>query len=395
MKKKIFIKTAIILVAVTALLFHACAPLREFGTSPTYQGANSFHYNLPPYDSAKKTVVIVANNEGTELFDMMASYYLFSATEKANVYIVAKNKFPIVVKKGLFLLPQLTFSQIDSLRIKPDVIVIPFLSAADSIHQDPVILGWIKKRYTADVNVLAVCDGAATAAATGLFDGRPITAHASDYEGIKVNFKRPLWVQNTSVASSENLYSTAGVSNATEGSLTLINKLFGIEIMRKVIQDVSYPYQFPKLDHQSNAFQFGDKVAVGKKIIFRKNKKVGVLLQDGINEFALAGVMDTYNRTFPGSIESFSVGDVAIKTLHGLTLIPTGKLGGSGSALDELHVVSPLTFSKSDEKLFGAAEVVRYNDAQKRYIIDECLLRIESDYGEKYKAIVKLMLDYN
>lgn len=393
MKKSKFIKTAIILVAVTALLFHACAPLREFGSTPVYKGENEFAYQLPAYDSSKKTVVVIANNDGTELFDMMAPYYLFNATEKANVYIIAKNKFPITVKKGLFLLPQMTFAQVDSLNIHPDVIVIPFLAIADSLHQDPVIVNWIKKHYVSDVNILSICDGAATAAATGLFDGKPITAHASDYEGIKAKFSKPLWVQNTSLASSGNLFSTAGVSNATEGSLTVINKLFGMETMRKVIEDVSYPYEFPKLKHQSNRFHFSDKLAIGKKIIFRKNKKLGVLLQDGMNEFELAGMMDTYNRTFPGSIKSFSVDDNAVRTKYGLNLIPTGKL--DQSKLDELHIVSTNKFSDRDQKHFRANKIVRYDTVQKRYIIDDCLGRIEDEYGEQFKNIVKLMLDYN
>lgn len=393
MKPTKIMKAAIILVAVTALLFHACAPLKEFGRTPVYEGKNNFTYQLPTYDSSKKTVVIVANNEGTELFDMMAPFYLFNATEKANVYIVAKNKVPIVVKKGFYLLPQMTFSQIDSLHIHPDVIVIPFLAVADSLHQDPVIINWIKRHHSDNVTILSVCDGAATAAATGLFDGKPITAHASDYEGIKASFSKPLWVQHTSVASSGNLYSTAGVSNATEGSLMVINKLFGMETMRKVIEDVSYPYDTPKLNHQSNTFHFSDKVTIGKKIIFRKNKKLGVLLQEGINEFALAGIMDTYNRTFPGSIESFSAGDLPIKTLHGLTLIPTGEL--TNNDLDELHVVSPMTFSTADQKLFKSAQVIKYDSSQRHYIISECLLRIENEYGDNYKNIVKLMLDYN
>jgi putative intracellular protease/amidase len=393
MKKSKILKAVVILVAVTALLFHACAPVREFGRTPVYKGKNDFTYQIPAYDSFKKTVVVVANNDGTELFDMMAPFYLFNATEKANVYILAKNKFPIVIKKGFFVLPQLTFTQVDSLRIKPDVIVIPFLAVADSVNQDPVIVNWIRNHYAPDVTILSICDGAATAAATGLFDGKPITAHASDYEGIKAHFSKPLWVQNTSVASSGNLFSTAGVSNATEGSLTVINKLFGIETMQKVIENVSYPYQFPKLDHQSNRFHFGDKVAVGKKIIFRKNKKVGVLLQEGINEFELSGIMDTYNRTFPGSIESFSVGDFPVRSKYGLTLIPSGKIGNS--KVDELHVVDPLSFPTSAQELFKSPVFVRYDNSQKQYIIDKCLLRIGAEYGEKYKNIVKLMLDYN
>jgi hypothetical protein len=38
MKRTKFMKAAIVLVAVTALLFHACAPLREFGRTPAYEG---------------------------------------------------------------------------------------------------------------------------------------------------------------------------------------------------------------------------------------------------------------------------------------------------------------------------------------------------------------------
>lgn len=393
MKNRKLLKASIILAAFTISLFNACAPLREFGRMPAYQGANNFKYGLPAYDSLKKTVVIVANNEGTELFDMVAPYYLFNATEKANVYIVAKNKFPIVVKKGIFLLPHATFSEIDSLKISPDVIVIPYLSAGDSLHQDPVIVNWIKEHYSPSVNILSVCDGSATAAATGIFDGKPITAHASDYEGIKPYFRKPLWVQHTSVAGNGNLFSTAGVSNATEGSLIVINKLFGPETMRKVIEDVAYPFSFPKTAHQSNTFHFVDKMAVGKKIVFRKNKKIGVLLQEGINEFDLAGIMDTYNRIFPGSIESFSSNDSPVKTKYGLTLIPTGKLDNAN--IDELHVIDPLLFSKTEQMFFSSAEVVKYNHRQNGYIFDACLYRIRDQYGEKFKNTVKLMLDYN
>ena len=296
----------ILLVIIMTEASTACSPVKEFMTAPTYRDANNFNYQLPFYDSSKKNVLIVANNDGTEIFDMMAPYYLFNTTQKANVYIVAKNKFPIVVKKGFFVLPQLTFNEIDSLKIKPDVIVIPFLSVADSIHQDVVIVNWIKQHYSPNAKVLSICDGAATAAATGIFDGKPITAHASDYKDVKGHFSKPLWVQNISVVNDGNLYSTAGVSNAVEGSLMVINELFGPEVMTKVITIIDYPYASPKTEHQSNAIRFGDKMAVGKKIIFTKNKKIGVLLRDSINEFELAAVMDTYNRTFPKSITSFA-----------------------------------------------------------------------------------------
>jgi hypothetical protein len=55
--------------------------------------------------------------------------------------------------------------------------------------------------------------------------------------------------------------------------------------MHKVIDDINYAFDSPRLKHQSNTFHFADKVTIGKKIIFRKNMKLGVLLQNGINEF--------------------------------------------------------------------------------------------------------------
>jgi len=57
-------------------------------------------------------------------------------------------------------------------------------------------------------------------------------------------------------------------------------------------------------------------------------------------------------------------------------------------------VVETPSFSMNNNA-FTSAKLVTYHNSQKRYIIDECLQRINSEYGKKYKNIVKLMLDYN
>src|SRR6476646_3690808 len=185
MKPTKIMKAAIILIAVTALLFHACAPLKEFGRTPVYEGKNNFTYQLPTYDSSKKTVVIVANNEGTEMFDLMAPFYLFNATEKANVFVVAEKKAPILLVNSLFILPHYTFSEIDSLHILPDVIVIPNLSTHLKAPQKPSNVAWIKQHYTGTNIILSICDGSATAAATGLYDGKLLTTHATDFKTLQ------------------------------------------------------------------------------------------------------------------------------------------------------------------------------------------------------------------
>src|SRR5690242_11880044 len=103
MKIKKIICLLIPLVGLPTVLFIACQPIREFGRSPAYQGGKHFNWQPPAYDASKKTVFVVADNEGTEMFDMMAPFYLFNATRQANVYIVAQKKSIICVKKGLFI----------------------------------------------------------------------------------------------------------------------------------------------------------------------------------------------------------------------------------------------------------------------------------------------------
>ncbi len=390
-------KVLYIIILITSFLIvwlvEACSPVREFMTWKNYEGDNDFNYTLPKFDSTKNTVVIIADNEGTEIFDMMAPFYLFNATEKANVYIVAEKKYPIIVRKGFFLLPHFSFDEFDLSNIKPDVIVIPNLSAMDAKHQNPVIVDWIKKHYSPTTKILSVCDGSMTAAATGIYDGKPITTHATDYASIKKQYPKPLWVNNVSVTNDGNLYSTGGVSNAVEGTLAVIKQVFGTETMMKVKENINYPFALPKIEHQSVAIDFNNKLTIGYKVIFNKNKRVGVLLQNGVNEFELAAIMDSYNRTFPSSIESFVTVGNNITSKYGLTIIPTGNM--SSIKLDELHILNPALFSKEDEKYFENIEIVKYGNLPQQYIIDHCLDRIGKQYGEKYQNITKLLLDYN
>ncbi|WP_143306517.1 DJ-1/PfpI family protein [Chitinophaga vietnamensis] len=367
--------------------FYACAPVREFMRWKTFEGHASFSRQGPGFDATKETVILIADNEGTEIFDLMAPYYLFSATGKANVYVVAMRKEPVIIRKGLFLLPHFSFDEFDSTGINARVIVIPNLSAMDARHQHPGIVNWIKKHYHDTTIMLSVCDGALTAAATGIYDGQPLTAHASDFAAIRKQYTQPLWVNNRRVTRSGNLYSTAGVSNATDGALSIIDTLFGRQTMLHVSGLINYNVSPQQTAHKSMPVDFGDKIAIAKKVLFGKNRKIGVLLQDGANELELAAVLDTYNRTFPRSLESVTLTNNSIITGYGLTLLPTASLDKFHP--DELHALHPVP------SLSATAVVVNYDRPKPRYIIDACLERIQQQYGTRYTEVVKRLLDYN
>ena len=391
--KKTFIAISPLLL-LCPIFFNACRAVSEFKSQTVYNGNNDFNWQQPVMDASKKNVFIIADNDGTELFDMMAPFYLFNETGKANVYIIAKNKYPVNVKKGLFLLPQITFAEADSLKMQADVIVIPAqIAAMQKNQQDSTVINWIKDHYTNTNKILAVCDGSITAAATGIYDGKLLTTHASDYPTVKVPYTKPLWVQNVSVTQSGNLFSTAGVSNATEGSLTVIKELFGKETMQMVAANIYYPHADIKTAHQSIAVSGSTKATIIKKIMFRSNEDVGVLLQNGMSEFDLAAVLDTYNRSFPASCKTYITSGETIKTKYGLTLMATGDV--QNNDVDELHVLMPETFSKNDEIVFKNAQYIKYDQHEKQYIIDVCLKRIAQQYGSSFANATKLLLDYN
>ncbi len=390
--KKIYFRVIVMLLILVSC-FNACRPIRNFTTKPTpWSGQSMVTSKLPVYDPVKKTVFIIADDKLTELFDMLAPFYLFNATEKANVYIVAKEKTPILIKKDLFVCPQLTFDEADSMRLSADVIVIPALSIRDE-HQDTVVISLIKHHFSPTTKMLTICDGATTGAATGLYDGKPITCHASDIKAIQPHFNKPIWVQQVTVAKAGNLFSTAGVSNAVEGSLTVINELFGTEITQKVAAIVNYPHEEIRLSHKSIALTGGNKFEVIKKIFFKRNKDIAVLLQNGMSEFALASMIDTYGRTFPASFKTYIQNDTTIHTRYGLSLIHKG--GNSMKGLDELHVMMPKTFSDTDEAFFKKIKIIRYENLQQQYLFDVYFKMIGQQYGHRFEKFVKVSLDYN
>ena len=366
--------------------------LRSFLLATLFIGTCVFTGYPQDIDVSKKTIFIIADNDGTEMFDMMAPFYLFNSTGKANVYIVAEHKSPIIVKRGLLVLPHYTFSEIDSLHMNADVMVVPNQSRG-ARNQKKVTVNFIKQHYTGANRILSVCDGSATVAATGLYDGKNLTTHSSDYAGLKKHFKKPVWVLGTTVTQSGNLFSTAGVANATEGSLTVINDLFGRETMQRVMSGIHYPYPEIRKDHQ-NLLIDENPIYIGlHKGKTKKTEKVGVLLQNGMSEFDLAAILDCYYRSFPSSLDTFIVGGSTVISKYGLTLLATGNANTNAST--ELHVLMPENISESEKELFKNAQLIRYDQQDKQYMIDICLKRISALYGSDFGSFVKLMLDYN
>ena len=159
------------------------------------------------------------------------------------------------------------------------------------------------------------------------------------------------------------------------------------------MDQIHYPHNTIRTEHQSIAIGTANKFTIASKIFFKKNRKVGLLLQEGIDELALAAILDTYSRTFPLSNSTLLASGSSVHSKYGLTLFPTASI--DTLKLDELHVTLPDSYSNSDEDILHHPILVTYRLRQSQYIIDTCLKRISQQYGTKFSNISKLLLDYN
>ncbi|WP_081701451.1 DJ-1/PfpI family protein [Algoriphagus marincola] len=361
----------------------SCKPISDFHKELDYSVTEIPENSEGDYNDTLKTVILIADHRSTEIFDLLSPYYLFSSSGEANVYIVSKEEQPINLFRGLMVMPHYSFETFRSLGISPDLIVIPNLSSVEKEKIDPDITDFIRSQFVdGKTSVLSVCDGAAVASQTGLFDGFKITTHSSDLDYLAKQWPQLEWEKGLKVIESNGFYSTAGVSNATEGSLVVMKSLFGHEVANRVAEKIYFSFDSQELDKTHQPIGWSDKYQILKKVLFKDNKKVGFMLTEGISELSLAGMLDTYSRTFPENIGTFSLDGRPVNSENGLVLIPTE----TAMDFDEIHV-----FEKS--ALSGKENVKDHSDV-KEYVFDYSLSLIENEFGSNFKNAVIKLLDY-
>ena len=373
-----------------AMIFpiHGCKPISDFQKPLSYEVKRDFSLEYPKPLKGLKNIILIADNKRTEIFDLLGPYYLFSQTKKANVFIVSKQPVPIPLFRGLSVLPHHTFQSFSGLDLKPDLLIIPNLSTIQKEEIDMDIVNFINSQYShSGTSVLSVCDGAATAALTGIYDNAPITAHSSDIAVLTEQYPELNWVSNKHVTQSNSLYSTAGVANATEGSLLVVKNMFGTARAQELAEQINFPYQLDSLDRKPQYFNFSDKTQILKKVTFKKNKDLGFLLTQGISEFLLAALLDTYSRTFPKEINSFSIDGNPVRSMNGLILIPTTQEHN----FNELHIIGTDSNLKLVKEFKGKIITHSFMD---EYIFDYALSAVENDYGLKFRNTTQKLLDY-
>ncbi|HEV7734720.1 MAG TPA: DJ-1/PfpI family protein [Candidatus Binatia bacterium] len=265
--------------------------------------------------SARPTVAVVAQNDGTEITDFLVPYGVIASAGTVDVVAVATADGPVAMWPGLTIEADTTIDAFD--RTHPDgadVVVVPAMHDAGN----EVTRRWLRTQAARGATIVSICDGALVVAGTGLLDGRRATGHFYSATQRQRDFPAVHWVNDTRWVHDGPFVSTSGVS----ASLPAAVYVTGLVAGATRAQEVARAQGLAVVDatHDSNAFRIGtaEYWLGARNLLFGWPRDVyAVELRDGMDEVALAFTVDMLSRTYFS--HAIAVAPTAtITTRHGL-----------------------------------------------------------------------------
>lgn len=280
-------------------------------------------------DLGRLVAAVLLDHGGTEVSDFLLPYELLCASRAFDVYAVAPEPRPAVLTGGLDVVPHTTHDGFDTLDVDhADLIVVPHMP-----DPDPRTVGWIRRQAAAGATVLSICTGAGVVAAAGVLDGRRATAHWGDLARFERRYPDVRWQRGLRFVDDGPVAASAGITSGIDATLHMIRRMADDPAMRRAASAVGYD-DLTFLDDptvEQHRVELTDLV-VPFTAAFARRPLLGVLLREGIDETALAAVLDTYGANLVGRMLTISSDGCAVRSRHGLTLLPRAALGSARPA---------------------------------------------------------------
>ena len=309
---------------------------------------------------------MIAENLGTEVTDYLVPYGVLAQSGVAEVLAVATQPGPIHLMPALHVDPQETTASFDARFPEgADYVIVPAVHRQD----DPALLGWVAAQAGKGASVVGVCDGAWVVAGAGLLRGRHATGHWYSFDALVRRYPETQWLRDRRYVVDGPIVTTTGVTASIPVSLALVEAIAGGERAEAVARDLGAPDW--STAHRSDDFRLGARAvatAAGNLLAFWSHEEVGIPIDSGVDEVALALVADAYSRTYRSQAFAVSAADGRVRSRHGLWLIPDA-------------VVPPVMLPPLGER--GAVPA-----------LDGALADIAERYGPASAAFVALQIEY-
>jgi putative intracellular protease/amidase len=166
--------------------------------------------------------------EGVQIIDFTGPYetfghaYVAAQPEVFNIYTVAEKPGALTTAMGMSVNPKYSIDTAP----KPEIMVIPGGDVASAMNS-PSVMEWLRKSAIDAEIVMSVCNGAFILAKAGLLDGLEATTTAFLIERLRNEAPRTRVVSDKRFVDNGKIITTAGLSSGIDGSLHVLERLFG------------------------------------------------------------------------------------------------------------------------------------------------------------------------
>lgn len=357
--------------AIAACLSSACSTDAEpIAAAPVAQAASAIRGFAPRPGRARPLIAVVGENTYTELTDYVIPYAVLTESGVADVVALATKAGPIRMLPSLTLSPQATVDEFDAAHPDgADYVIVPAVHAIE----DPALIGWVDAQARKGAAIVGICDGAWVLAHAGLLEGRRATGHWFSFSDLEEKFPGTHWTRDTRYVADGPIVTTTGVTASIPASLALVEAIAGSALARRLADRLGV--EDWSAEHRSEDFRLsaGDAWTAASNWLARwSHERIGVPLEPGVDELALALQVDALARTYRSDVVSMSADAAPVLTRRGLIIVPDGTT--DATSVD--RTVAP-----------------RPGDDAAR-ALDETLVDIEHWYGRKTADFVALQLEY-
>ena len=184
--------------------------------------------------------VAVLIYDDVELLDFAGPLEVFSLAYKDtiklfNVYTVGLNNELITSQKVLQIKPQYTLANCPI----PDIIVLP---GGDTrlIKKNTKLIKWLNDNIGKIDIALSVCTGVSILGEAGLLEDQTATTHKYSIERIKTKYPNATFLANKRFVDNGKIVTTAGISAGIDGSLHIVQRLFGKKVANEIVDWMEY-----------------------------------------------------------------------------------------------------------------------------------------------------------
>ncbi|MGZ3180861.1 MAG: DJ-1/PfpI family protein [Telluria sp.] len=280
---------------------------------------------------ARPLVAVLGQNAGTELTDFVLPYAILARSGVAEVQSVGLRPGLIRMRPAsVAVQPQADAAGFDADHPEgADYVIVPAVVDAG----DKELGAWLRAQAAKGATLVSICDGAMVLAEAGLLKGRQATGHWASYGERSSHYPDTRWMKNVRYVADGNVMSSAGISASIPMALALVEAMGGAEAARRSAAAVGVDDWSPA--HDSERYRRLPLWITGAwNMVFHGRDDVGLPLEEGSDDIALALEADMYSRTYRSHAYTVAASSAPVRARSGLLLVAEqAKAASAGAAL--------------------------------------------------------------